>query len=758
LITEPQYFHTIIIGAGPAGLRATFDIADMGFLPLLIDREEKSGGKLKEIDKWFSLDSCGFCRLLDAETRPILLSEENEILCLRHGIAKRNIPFWSSSAPVSVKSDENGFEIEIARGCGEKRIVKCSAVIITTGLEDSHLSCYSNFLAGRDPDVISAIQFEKLISYASPKPITRPSDSSPVKSIAFIACAGSRDNEHPWCSASCCSYLAREIGEVKKIDPSIQTILFYMDLRLYGKGMFLYGKNHLEGTRLINSKPAQISRSNQGSLIVTAGTESGIEKFYVDMVVLSGGNSPQNQNLFKMFDVETDRFGFPVCGSASNPLSTTNPRVFVAGSARNPCDIATSVMEGRAAASSALKLLLDSKGEKQKQKNGKILVIGGGISGLYAADSASSLGYDVAILEKEKEISGIARNILLDPHERNVNKILNEISSQILSKENVRVITGEEAVKIEGRPSNFRVKLRSGKILSNYDSIIIATGAPLFQDSRVDGKRILNLHQAEKIVQSKKTFEKDVVFIQCTGSRDDFHPYCNRICCPKAVTLAEKIAQTKACRVWILFRDMMMPGIDEILYEQARNSGVIFVRFSIEAPPSITEDENGEVIVKVYDQVIQRTLLIKTGLLVLSSGVESPSKTLENLGIECDESGFGKDDDTRMRPGNSTSPGIYICGNARTPCDSISASISGTCAGMGAAIFTRQIKTFNLDFKPSWTKENLCTGCSMCVYTCPAGARFISYTPMPVANVLEPLCRACGLCSASCPSSAAQTI
>jgi len=245
----------------------------------------------------------------------------------------------------------------------------------------------------------------------------------------------------------------------------------------------------------------------------------------------------------------------------------------------------------------------------------------------------------------------------------------------------------------------------------------------------------------------------DVVFIQCTGSRDAHHPYCNRVCCVSAAALAARIARGGA-RAWILYRDIVTPGLDERLYGEAREAGVIFVRFEASRPPAVRPDGGGAV-VEVFDGTLGRTLVLTPALVVLSSGVEAPRDALERLLVPAGEDGFAAEDDGRFRPCQSTRPGVYVAGNARSPSAGTDAAASGICAAVGASILARLVREGASAAPPSRTKIMLCTGCGVCVSVCPAGARILDGTVEATARVLEPHCQACGLCEASCPSGAA---
>jgi heterodisulfide reductase subunit A-like polyferredoxin len=347
------HYPVVIIGAGPAGLRAAFDLVDLGIAPLVIDRGERAGGKLLELERWFSLDACGLCRLLDSETRPILPSAADDILCLRRNVAGRNLSLMTGSTVESARVEDGRLVMAVAGGGSSPHEVSCDCAIVASGLEDTNLDYLSHLGAGREDDVVGALRFEEMIARSAARPLARPSDGRPLRSVGFVACAGSRDSRHPWCSGSCCGFLAKEINLLREVDATIEAHLFCMDLRLHGKGMTLYGEKALGAAAVHRAKTGSVERRLDGSLCLRAATDGGSLEVNVDLVVLSGGQRPAGR-LLECLGVETDEWGFPAPGSAALPWTTTHPLVFAAGSCRNPCDIATSVMEGRSAAAAAV--------------------------------------------------------------------------------------------------------------------------------------------------------------------------------------------------------------------------------------------------------------------------------------------------------------------------------------------------------------------------------------------------------------------
>ena len=140
--------------------------------------------------------------------------------------------------------------------------------------------------------------------------------------------------------------------------------------------------------------------------------------------------------------------------------------------------------------------------------------------------------------------------------------------------------------------------------------IIIATGGQAADtEEYLYGKNpnVTRWHDLEHDPEKLKNAES-VVFIQCVGSRDDNRPYCSRICCTASISQAISIKEENPdTNVFILYRDIRTYGEKEILYKKAREIGVVFIRYSLDNKPTVTEVENG-LEVDVFDPILQKNL------------------------------------------------------------------------------------------------------------------------------------------------------
>ncbi|HVO37756.1 MAG TPA: 2Fe-2S iron-sulfur cluster-binding protein [Spirochaetia bacterium] len=222
---------------------------------------------------------------------------------------------------------------------------------------------------GLAPNVLSSLQFERLLSASGPfmGNVVRPSDGKVPKRIAFVQCVGSRDSSRHWCSSVCCMYALKEAMIAKEHEHGVECTLFYMDIRAHGKGFdAYYDRARAQGVRFIRSRPARIEElGGSGSLRVGYIAEEGdfrSEDF--DMVVLSSGLNPPKEAaaLAERFGITLDENGFAATRSL-DPAAASRPGVFLCGPFSEPKDIPETVVEASSAAADAMVLLAESRGK-----------------------------------------------------------------------------------------------------------------------------------------------------------------------------------------------------------------------------------------------------------------------------------------------------------------------------------------------------------------------------------------------------------
>ncbi len=244
---------------------------------------------------------------------------------------------------------------------------KVGAIVAATGYDLFDWRAYGEYGAGRYPDVISSLQYERMLSASGPTGghIKRPSDGKEPKTVVFIQCVGSRDASigRPYCSGFCCMYTAKQAILTKDHIPDSQSYVFYMDIRAPGKAYDEFTRRAMEeyGAQYVRGRVALIYP--KGDKLVVRGTDtlmSSQVEVEADLVVLAAGaEAARNASgLAEKLHISYDTYGFFVEGHPKlRPVETNTAGVFLAGACQGPKDIPSSVAQGSAAAAKVLGLL-----------------------------------------------------------------------------------------------------------------------------------------------------------------------------------------------------------------------------------------------------------------------------------------------------------------------------------------------------------------------------------------------------------------
>jgi heterodisulfide reductase subunit A len=397
--------------------------------------------------------------------------------------------------------------------------------------------------------------------------------------------------------------------------------------------------------------------------------------------------------------------------------------------------------------------------------NGGALVIGGGLSGLVAAMSVASQGYEVHLVEKSKELGGNLRHIYSTLQGNDPQKLLNDILEEVEATPLVHVYMETEVTQVDGYAGNFVATLvsKGEEIPLQVGALIIATGGREYQPEEYSyGQNdcIITQKELEERLNSSEAQAEGpgmVVMIQCVGSRNQERPYCSRICCSQALKNALKLKQINPeTQVFVLYRDMMSYGFMEEYYTKAREAGVIFIRYETDEEPQV-KIEQGTMRVEVKESALGDSLIFEPDLLVLSTAV-IPQDTNEDLarmlGLELTEDGFFKEAEVKFRPVDFNKDGIYACGLALSP-RNIGESIAEARAAAQRAVTLLGREQLQPSLVVAEVNERWCTGCELCIEACPYGAR-VKDVDKGVVVVREALCQGCGACVTACPSGASK--
>jgi len=240
--------------------------------------------------------------------------------------------------------------------------IQVGSVIVATGLDLVDAKSLGSYGYGRYKNVITALEYERLMSAAGPtsghlKRLSK--DEADPKKIAFLQCVGSRDLRHnKYCSSVCCMHSIKEAILTRDHYPDTEVSIFYMDLRAVGKWFHKYRRRGEEeyGIRYVKGRVSHIDEDKDSNLVLhyEEVTSDKIAKETFDMVVLATGLRPSKggEELSKIFGFELDEYGF-VKTDPLEPLDTTVDGIYVAGYAQSPKDIPETVAQTSGAAQRA---------------------------------------------------------------------------------------------------------------------------------------------------------------------------------------------------------------------------------------------------------------------------------------------------------------------------------------------------------------------------------------------------------------------
>jgi len=411
------------------------------------------------------------------------------------------------------------------------------------------------------------------------------------------------------------------------------------------------------------------------------------------------------------------------------------------------------------------KAALLEEGEEIRLPVGKeSVVIGGGISGIYSALSLANQGFQVTLIEREKELGGILKrlkSVKVDSKELDPKEVLQAKLNEIESNSNIKVLTGYEIKEVDGYIGNFRVKVENGSGSEEIkaSTIVVATGMTERKPQRgqflygEDRKVLTQLELEQALKENSDGFLNDVkrvVIINCINSRNEEYGCCNMGCqisLKNAAMLKEMIPDSE---IFVLYRDLTLPGSEGKIIYRLREKGIKFIRFPDDRYP-IVRNDNGTLKIEVFDRIISEALNIDADLLVLTCGFKGADGIDELKGmlkVSSNSEGFLQEAHVKLGPVDFPSDGIYLCGCSRSPKGIKESVDEAMAAAMRASIPMNQgyIEAEGIIAKIDLER---CNSCGLCWKRCPFSAIKVDEEKRP--HVIEALCKGCGLCAADCP-------
>ncbi|MFQ6123676.1 MAG: 4Fe-4S dicluster domain-containing protein [Candidatus Heimdallarchaeota archaeon] len=241
------------------------------------------------------------------------------------------------------------------------------AIIVATGYDQYGIENMAEYGYGTNPDVITGLEFERLLSASGPTQgqILRPSDGTIPKEVVFIQCSGSRDPEQhmPYCSKICCMYTAKHALLYKHLVHGGQAYVFYIDIRAGGKDYEEFINHVMEEERILylRGKVAKVFRQSDKTVVWGVDTLTGKKiEIEADLVVLAQAIVPRedSKDLIKMLKIATGPSGFlKEAHPKLRPVESLTSGIFLAGAIQGPKDIPEAVAQASGAASKATAIL-----------------------------------------------------------------------------------------------------------------------------------------------------------------------------------------------------------------------------------------------------------------------------------------------------------------------------------------------------------------------------------------------------------------
>ena len=399
----------------------------------------------------------------------------------------------------------------------------------------------------------------------------------------------------------------------------------------------------------------------------------------------------------------------------------------------------------------------------------RALVVGGGIAGMTTALSLAKQGHEIYLVEKEKDLGGMARRIYFTLDGLDVQSYLNDLIEKVYKNPLIHVLTSAVIEDATGYVGNFVTKVRLGGELREikHGATVIATGLEEYKPTEYlygkDERVLTNLELEEKIAHrdGMVTGARSVVMIQCVGCRNEERNYCSRVCCSHSIKNALKLKEINPeVDIYILYRDMRTYGFSEDYYREASNRDVRFIRYEPEDKPQVEKaTEEGREILKVTvtDPILRKKIALDADILSLAAAA-IPSRQNKELSllfkVSLGPDDFFKEAHVKLRPVEFAADGVYLCGTAHYP-KHIPEVINQAYGAAGRAAVLLSRDTVTASGSVCVVDEERCVSCGACITACAYGAiSFYETKKGKKATVNPVLCKGCGLCNAKCPTAA----
>ncbi|MFV9676867.1 MAG: FAD-dependent oxidoreductase [Methanosarcinales archaeon] len=400
----------------------------------------------------------------------------------------------------------------------------------------------------------------------------------------------------------------------------------------------------------------------------------------------------------------------------------------------------------------------------------KALVIGGGVSGMTAAQGIADAGYEVCLVEKAPELGGGLKEFTELQTGEKASDVLKGLVDKVKGNERIKVYTNAKEEDVRGRPGSFKARIVGDGVDDEieFGACVIATGAKEFVPEGYLGygkdNKVVTLTEFRK---AGKYGAGTIAFVQDMGPTEGV--INAKSTSVEVVSSALKVKEkNQDANVFVLYQETRTYGKWEAIYKEAREKGVLFLRYDRKKPPEFSSG-----ILSVFDTIFNDDVQIKPDQVVLSTPMVPADEnerlsTMFNIPLR---KGFFMEAQERpkmvLTPVDTINEGVFICGSAVYP------AMIDECIAMSTAAASRANVLLAKNFleTPAITSvvdELICAGCGVCVDMCPVDALELTDEPVPVvtfgvATVISGVkrvaktgdgCIGCGSCASYCPSGA----
>ncbi len=401
--------------------------------------------------------------------------------------------------------------------------------------------------------------------------------------------------------------------------------------------------------------------------------------------------------------------------------------------------------------------------------NKAALVVGGGIAGMTCALSIANQGYEIHLVEKDKNLGGMARRIHTTLEGLDVQAYLNDLVKAVYRNPLIHVYHEAIITEVSGYVGNFVTTVQAeGRIKKiRHGASVIAIGADVYKPSEylygVNSNVFTHIELGEKIEQreTKVIDANSIVMIQCVGCRNEDRNYCSRVCCSHAVKNCLKLKEINPeMDIYVLFRDMRTYGFREDFYREASDRGVRFIRYEPDNKPQLREVKEGRrslLRVSVPDSILGKMLELDADVISLAAAVIPSASTqqfAELFKVTLSPDGFFKEAHVKLKPVEFATDGVYLCGTAHYP-KHIPETINQAYGAAGRVLTLLSNDTVTASGSVCGVIDEYCVSCGACITSCTYGAIEFRETPRGRKAWVNPvLCKGDGVCNAKCPTNA----